>query len=145
DQLISAAGTLVNLLVGGVVLAVLARSRSNAARPCFFFCLFAFVNLFQGAGYFLFSGIAGIGDWASVVDGWTPAWLWRIIMAATGGLAYFFVMLHAMRWLSPFVGSRNPGRYRRAIALSIVPYLTGSTLFIGVLPARLPESVCLIG
>jgi hypothetical protein len=106
------------------------RSRSISAQVRFFLWVFAFVNLFQGTGYFLFAGVAGIGDWASVIAGWPAPWLWLVIMAATGGLAYFLVMLLAMRLLARFVGNPKPGRYRRAVALSIVPYLTGSALYI---------------
>src|SRR5262245_43275433 len=130
NRLIAAGGTLVNLLVGGIALAALSCSQSISAEVRFFLWLLAFVNLFQGTGYFLFSGVAGIGDWASVIVGWPTTWLWRGIMAATGGLAYFLIMRLAMRLLSPFVGSRKHGRYRRAVALSIVPYLTGAALYI---------------
>jgi hypothetical protein len=130
NRLIAAGGTLVNLLVGGIALAALSRSRTLPAQVRYFFWLLAFVNLFLGTGYFLFSGVAGIGDWASVIAGWPMPWLWRLVMAVTGGLAYFVITLVAMRRLAPFVGDPKPGRYRRAAALSIVPYLTGSALFI---------------
>ena len=130
NRLIAAGGTLVNLLVGGIALAALSRSRTLPAQVRYFFWLLAFVNLFQGTGYFLFSGVAGIGDWASVIAGWPTPWLWRLVMAVTGGLAYFVIMLVAMRRLAPFVGDPKPGRHRRAVVLSIVPYLTGSALFI---------------
>jgi hypothetical protein len=130
NRLIAAGGTLVNLLVGGIVLAVVWSSRSLPAHVRYFCWLVAFVNLFQGTGYFLFSGVAGIGDWASVIAGWPMPWLWRIVMAVTGGLAYFVIMLIAMRRLARFVGDAKPGRHLRAVALSIVPYLTGSALFI---------------
>ena len=119
-----------NLLVGGIALAALSRSRTLPAQVRYFFWLLAFVNLFQGTGYFLFSGVTGIGDWASVIAGWPMPWLWRLVMAVTGGLAYFVIMLLAMRRLAPFVGDPKPGRHRRAVVLSIVPYLTGSALFI---------------
>ena len=130
NRLIAAGGTVVNLLVGGLSLAALSSSRTLPAHVRYFFWLLAFVNLFQGTGYFLFSGVAGIGDWASVIAGWPMPWLWRLVMAVTGGLAYFVIMLFAMRRLAPFVGDPKPGRYRRAVALSLVPYLTGSALFI---------------
>jgi hypothetical protein len=130
NRLIAAGGTLVNLLVGGIALAALARTRSLSAQFRYFFWLLAFVNLFQGAGYFMFSGVAGIGDWTCVIAGLPMPWLWRLVMAATGGLPYFVIMLSAMRRLAPFVGDSKLERYRRALTLSIVPYLTGSALFI---------------
>ena len=84
NRLIAAGGTLVNLLVGGIALAALLRSRILPAQVRYFLWLFAFVNLFQGTGYFLFSGVAGIGDWASVIAGWPMPWLWRLVMAVMG-------------------------------------------------------------
>jgi hypothetical protein len=130
NRFIAAGGTLVNLLVGGIAFAALLRSRTLPAPVRYFLWLLAFVNLFQGAGYFLFSGVGGIGDWASVIAGWPMPWLWRLGMAVTGGSAYFVIMLLAMRRLAPFVGDLKPGRYRRAVELSIVPYLMGAALFI---------------
>jgi hypothetical protein len=41
-------------------------------------------NLFEAGGYFLFSGIGNIGDWAAVVAGWRPAWAWRVALVALG-------------------------------------------------------------
>jgi hypothetical protein len=84
NRVIAAGGTLVNLLVGGVAFAALAHSRTLSALARYFFWLLAFVNLFQGTGYFLFSGVAGIGDWASVIAGLPMPWLWRLVMAASG-------------------------------------------------------------
>jgi hypothetical protein len=130
NRLIAAEGTRANLLAGRIALAALSPSRTLPAQLRHFLWLFAFVNLLQGTGYFLFSGVAGIGDWDSVIAGWPMPWLWRLFMAATGGLAYFVIMLLAMRRLAPFVGDPQPGRHRRAVALSIVPYLTGAALFI---------------
>src|SRR5262249_14732043 len=87
NRLIAAGGTLVNLLVGGIALAALSRSRRLPAQARYFFWLLAFVNLFHGTGYFLFSGVAGIGDWASVIAGWPMPCLWRLVMAASARVA----------------------------------------------------------
>ena len=47
-------------------------------------------SLFDAGGYFLFSGVGNIGDWAAVVTGWQPAWAWRVGLAALGIVTYFF-------------------------------------------------------
>jgi hypothetical protein len=130
NRLIAAGGTLVNLPVGGIAVAALLRCATVPARVRYFLWRFAFVNLFQGTGYFLFSGVAGISDWAFVIAGWPMPWLWHLVIAVTGGLAYFVIMLFSMRRLARFVGDPKPGRHLRAVILSIVPYLTGSALFI---------------
>ncbi len=75
NRLIAAGGTLANLLVGGIALAALSHSRTLLAQTRYFFWLLAFVNLFQGTGYFLFSGVTGIGDWTAVIAGLPMPWL----------------------------------------------------------------------
>ena len=37
-------------------------------------------NLFEAVGYFLFSGIGDIGDWAAIVARWQPVWAWRVAL-----------------------------------------------------------------
>ena len=40
------------------------------------------------SGYFVFSGIAGFGDWAEFIKGLGPQWAWRIGMTVFGATAY---------------------------------------------------------
>jgi hypothetical protein len=47
-------------------------------------------NLFEAGGYFLFSGIGDIGDWAAIVARWQPAWAWRVALIAPGTLPISF-------------------------------------------------------
>jgi hypothetical protein len=42
------------------------------------------MNWFYGAGYFIFSGLSNVGDWAVVINGWDPNWLWRGLMPIVG-------------------------------------------------------------
>ena len=84
---IAAAGTLANLALGSLALALLAR-RLHGNRPSrYFLWLLMTINLLQAAGYFLFSGVGNIGDWASVIRGATPPALWRAALAVAGGVA----------------------------------------------------------
>jgi hypothetical protein len=74
NRWILAAGTLLNLAVGLLGLAVL-RGILRASMPLrlFIWSVTAF-NLLLGTGYFLFSGIGGIGDWADWMQGLSPIW-----------------------------------------------------------------------
>ncbi len=94
---ILAAGTLVNLLFGVLGLAVLRGMRrtqeSRLPLRLFLWSLTAF-NLLLGTGYFLFSGIGGIGDWAEWMKGLSPLWGWRVGFALLGAVSYF-----ASAWL----------------------------------------------
>jgi hypothetical protein len=60
QRLISAGGSIANLLIGLPLLALLPRIRSTRWR--YFLWLFAAVNILTAFGYFLFSGVGGIGD-----------------------------------------------------------------------------------
>ena len=62
DRWVDAGGTIVNLIVGSVAL-LAARKAGERANLRYFLWLLGALNLLPGAGYFLFSGIFGFGDW----------------------------------------------------------------------------------
>jgi hypothetical protein len=129
QRVISAAGSVVNLVIGLPLLMILPRVRSAHWR--YFLWLFAAVNVLTAFGYLLFSGIAGIGDWSRVIDGFAPAWLFRGVLIVTGFVLYFVAAPRLlMPPLDPFLGCTRPFREQRARALSLVPYITGAVAFI---------------
>lgn len=125
QRLISAAGSIADLLVGLPALALMARARSPRWR--YFLWLFAAVNLTTAFGYLLYSGVAGIGDWSRVFTGLAPEGLIRAVLIAAGAPLYFIVAprLLAPR-LDPFLGLDPGRRERRARTLSLLPYVAGS-------------------
>jgi hypothetical protein len=84
----------------------------------------------QGTGYFLYSGVGNIGDWAAVTEGWQPAWLWRVGLSAGGFALYMYTTISLFRALGPLVGDARPRRYRLALKLAMRPYLVGGVLAI---------------
>src|SRR5262252_9368054 len=64
---VAAAGTIVNFIAGALALAVF-KTADPLHKPhaAYFLWLITTLNLLSGAGYFLFSGVGGIGDWADV-------------------------------------------------------------------------------
>lgn len=126
---ISAGGTLANLIVGLVAMAALHRARGMSSHLRYFGWLLATVNLLQGTGYLLFSGVANIGDWAAVIRGGQPEWAWRLALAIGGGAGYYLALYVALMRLGPFVGAHPRERLRRALVLTLVPYVTGAALF----------------
>jgi hypothetical protein len=127
-RLVAAGGTLANL-VSGALFWVAARVVRRTASWRYFFWMLMTFNLFDAGGYFLFSGIGDFGDWAMVVEGWQPTWVWRIGLIALGVVTYFlsFVPL-SLRELRPFLGSDAEIRVRRARQLTLAPYLTAGIL-----------------
>jgi hypothetical protein len=127
-RLVAAGGTLANLIFGALSWAAMRAVRQAAPWRYFFWLLMTF-NLFGVGGYFLFSGIGNIGDWAAVVAGWRPAWVWRMGLTALGIVTYFFLFVPlSLRELRPFLGKDAKIRMQRARQLTLVPYLTGGVL-----------------
>jgi hypothetical protein len=86
------------------------------------------VNLLQAGGYLLFSGLGNFGDWADVIAGLTPVWLWRTALTVLGAATYVLVIWLALLELRPFLAEPD---WRRGGAkdLTIVPYIAGGILY----------------
>ena len=85
DRLVDAGGTLVNL-IAGFAFYFAARAAGSRANLRYFLWLLAALNLLHAAGYFLFSGALGLGDWAQVIAGLPHQGALRVAMAVTGAL-----------------------------------------------------------
>jgi hypothetical protein len=124
-RLVAAAGSMMNLLTALVAAEMLRVTPSSMPRARFFWWLLFAVSGFDWAGYYLFSGVSGLGDWgADGVFRAIPGWrLWRILLAVGGGLLYWAWAIVAMRRLARMTGSDELGR-RRARRLCWAAYGT---------------------
>jgi hypothetical protein len=120
-----------------LALVALRASRGAATALRYFLWLLMTVNLLQAAGYWLFSGIGNIGDWAAVIEDVSPHGALRFGLALVGLAAYVAVVVLALRQLAPFLGS-GAGRVRRAVTLTVTAYLAGGLLYVA---AGLPNPV----
>ncbi len=109
DRLVAAAGTLVNLIAGSLAmyLSTLAGRRANIR---YFLWLLGCFNLLDGAGYFLFSGITGFGDWQQVIAGLPHYLALRIAMSLFGAALYYYVVVLMARLLRPFAPTNDYAR-----------------------------------
>jgi hypothetical protein len=106
DRLVDAGGTLVNLFTGALFLFA-SRSSGYRANLRYFLWFLGSVNLLEGAGYFLFSGVLGLGDWAQFMEGFPHQAALRTVMAIFGAALYAaFVRLIAAS-IRPFVPVRR--------------------------------------
>jgi hypothetical protein len=117
---ILAVGTLVNLIAGAVFWMLL-RWKGYSPVMRFFLVIAMAGNLFTGTGYFLFSGIANFGDWAGVIRGLQPQWVWRVGLVVLGVAAYYAAMLLVVSELKAFRRIDMPRRIR---GLAWTPYFT---------------------
>jgi hypothetical protein len=106
DRWVDAGGTLVNLAAGALSL-LAARAAGTRANLRYFFWLLASHNLLPGAGYFMFSGIIGFGDWQEVIRGLPHYAAWRIGMSIFGIAFYAFVALLLAVAIRPFCPQRS--------------------------------------
>src|SRR5216117_3547103 len=96
---VAAAGTIANFIAGAfALLALMMTNPRQKPHTAYFLWLFTTLNLLMGAGYFLFSGIGRIGDWAAVARDSTSPFLWRPAMAVFGGALYFLLARRTAQW-----------------------------------------------
>jgi len=134
SQAVAAAGSTVNLILMAVFYLLLkARLSSSAPRgsgSVFLWLMFA-LNGFTWAGYFLFSGVAGIGDWGTgsgaVLHDVPNALIWRVVMAVAGGGLYVLIGRTAGTLLGRVAGNQTAGR-----TLSWTAYFTGGLIAVPV-------------
>jgi hypothetical protein len=106
DRWVEAGGTLVNLFAGAIFLWV-SRVGGERANLRYFFWILAALNLLPGAGYFVFSGIFGFGDWQEAIRGLPHRGLLRIVMTIFGAALYVYVVRLLAVAVRPFC-SRRP-------------------------------------
>jgi hypothetical protein len=106
DKWVDAGGTLVNLVAGAACL-MASRRAASRANTRYFFWILAALNLLPGAGYFLFSGIFGFGDWQEVIGGLPHQVALRIGMTLFGAALYVWVVRLLAVAVRPFVAERR--------------------------------------
>ena len=124
---IAAAGTLMNLFAAAVLWLLLRRVKFRSPHVRFLLLLTFAFNAFTGTGYFLFSGVIGIGDWADVIHGLHPHALWRAVLVAAGVFAYYMAMRLVASLLRPFFGELA-GRSPRCLLLTVTPYIAAAVI-----------------
>ncbi len=123
---ISANGTVVNLLFAAIFWLMLSGSHCYRPATRYFLVLAMAGNLFTGTGYFLFSGILNFGDWAAVIRGLQPHWMWRIGLVLLGLASYYVSMLVVAGKMRPFAGKGESSRGLRMLWWT--PYFTDGIL-----------------
>jgi hypothetical protein len=92
NRLVSAAGTSANLIVGSIGLLLLRRVQ-KLTPSAYFLWLFGAFNLLN-SGYLVVSAVSNSGDWANVIAGLSPPWLWRCLLGLAGATLYVLFL----RW-----------------------------------------------
>jgi len=127
SRLVEAGGTLVNLAAGLIFWFWLGSARGASMPTRYFLLIGCAFNLLSGTGYFFFSGVTDFGDWASVISGLYPHWLWRVLLVAVGAASYYAAVRVIGVSLVRCVGVplEQPRRLRR---LTTLPYVSAILL-----------------
>jgi hypothetical protein len=123
---ISANGTLVNLLFAAIFWLLLSTPQRYRPATRYFLVLAMAGNLFTGTGYFFFSGITNFGDWAAVIQGFQPHWMWQLGLVVLGVASYYASMLLVAAKLNPFRSLDESSRRLRGLCWT--PYFTDGIL-----------------
>ena len=92
----------------------------------YFLVLAMACNLFTGTGYFFFSGVSNFGDWAAVIRGLQPHWMWQLGLVVLGMASYYASVLTVAAQLKPFRGEDEGSRRLRTLCWT--PYFTDGIL-----------------
>lgn len=125
NRFVSAAGTLANCLVGAIALLLLRRAE-RLTPAAYFVWIFGAFNLLN-SGYLVVSALLNSGDWANVIAGLSPPWVWRCALGITGAALYAFSVRVTARSIGRLTERRKSGLAE--IQRLVVPaYLAGGTV-----------------
>lgn len=123
-RMVAGSASVANLILGTLIWLLLSRRPPVSAEARFSLWLLMLMNWLYGTGYWMFSGAANIGDWAAVIAGLEPHWLWRLVMFTAGTTLFVFFVWLALRELGRFFGGRTPDEIRPAVRLGLAAYFT---------------------
>jgi hypothetical protein len=133
-RLVALAGPLVSVVTGIGGFLLFRRLQKGNTHGRYFTWLVGTISLLQAAGYLVFSGITGLGDFGTSRDGvvyqLTPAWLWRGGLTVVGVLAYALAISLSLKRVDEMIGGSGIERIRRAQRLSLLSYITGGVVSI---------------
>lgn len=134
NRLVALAGPCASLLTGLVCLRGLAHVRAGASF--YFVWLLGCVSLLSAAGYPLFSGISGIGDFGTGTDGALagvePEAAWRILLAVLGAAGYGWAVRSCVHAIAPRASGTGRARIAAARKIALTSYFAGAAAYLAI-------------
>ena len=125
EKFVAGCASIANLIVGTILWLVLRQDTNRAKMTQYIIWLFMLTNWLNGAGYWAFSGIANVGDWAKVIEGWNPAWFWRTSMTLLGLSTFMLLVWLALKEMGKLIGGDvEEEQIARNIKITLIPYFT---------------------
>jgi hypothetical protein len=133
-RVVEIAGPVVSLLTGIIAFQLLPRFGARSSAAWYFTWLLGSVGFMTATGYPLFSGVSGLGDLGTGVDGALqgvrPEWLWRGALIVAGAGTYFIVVRNSARVLDLRFSGAGVSRVRGARSLTLISYITGAVVYL---------------
>ena len=127
-RLVLAGGTLVNLLLGILLLVLLRRFKQASPQTRCFLWLAACINLLQAGGYLMISPFLGWGDWALFLDGLSNVLVWKIVLTLLGINLWIMGFRIGISGAAKLVPPGESDAFSRLAAMVWIPYLSGGLL-----------------
>jgi len=128
SRIVASAGSIANVLFGAAAFGLFHRLARFSATG-YFWWLFGSLNLLNGSGYFFYSAVLGSGDWAVVIRGLQPMWMWRVALGIIGAAAYVGVVMLSAKELTRTVQTNFVSRAEIA-RLVFLAYVAGGALLL---------------
>ena len=128
NRLVIAGGTVMNVVAAAAFFFLGRIAGRNSAALRYFLWLSMTINMMEAAGYLLFSGVGGIGDWFMFIQGFTPQWARRVALAGIGGVTYLLAVRFSLLELRRLIGSDPLQRVDLARTLTLTPYFAGGVV-----------------
>lgn len=119
-----------NILIASLIWFILPHIPRSKPQLLLFLWLFMLLNWLSGTGYFMISGIANIGDLATVIQAWEPHWLWRLVLTLLGSALFMLVIWLSLRALGKFIGGEGHAQFQRANTLSLLAYVSAIVVIV---------------
>jgi hypothetical protein len=127
--LVKAAGSTVNLVLFLIAQFALRIGSRSGTLGRYSLWLLSTVNSLQAAGYFLFSGLMNVGDWAGIADySGQPIAVRAALTLIGAGLYLAFIRLSLLQ-LQEFVGVEGQ-RAKLSKILCLLPYFAGGLSYV---------------
>ncbi|MGH9718330.1 MAG: hypothetical protein ACRD4R_16605 [Candidatus Acidiferrales bacterium] len=127
SRLVAAGGPVLNLLEAAVLWIALRSAKRASPQTRYFLFIACTFCLFTATGYFLLSGVTNFGDWAQVLAGMRPHWMWQALLVVVGVVTYLLSVRAMGGALIRHVGVARDDRSRMN-SLTVLPYFAALAL-----------------
>lgn len=128
SKVVAGSAAVANVVLGTLLWVAMRRSDRWAGDFRLFGWLLVLMNWLGGAGYWMFSGIANVGDWATVIAGWQPHGAWRVGMSLAGAAVYTLFTWLATHELGRILGGTPGAQVAVAAKFGLIAYLTSASV-----------------